>query len=56
VSIPDKPLDLAPPAIPAGLPSDLLERRPDVAEAERRLAASNARSGSRRRPTIPASA
>ncbi len=41
----DQKWNPAPPEIPAGLPADLLERRPDVAEAERQLASSNAQIG-----------
>jgi len=44
-NVAEAPFDAAPPAVPTGVPSEILERRPDIATSERQMAYQNAQVG-----------
>jgi NodT family efflux transporter outer membrane factor (OMF) lipoprotein len=52
-SLPAQVITLSPPAVPVGLPSELLERRPDIAAEERAIMQANAQVGIARKAFFP---
>ncbi|HWY04467.1 MAG TPA: efflux transporter outer membrane subunit [Candidatus Acidoferrum sp.] len=52
-SVPVAPLRATPPPVPLGVPSDVLERRPDISTAERQMASQNAQVGIARTAFYP---